>query len=49
MHNKEIIQLDDSLLYGQGSHKNVFYILIIKIYALKSPTTKEGKRILFVK
>lgn len=24
MHNKEIIQLDDSLLYGQGSHKKCF-------------------------
>ena len=24
MHNKEIIQLDDSLLYGQGSHKKYF-------------------------
>ena len=49
MHNKEIIQLDDSLLYGQGSHKNVFYILIIKIYALKSPTIKGDRRTCFVK
>ena len=24
IHNKEIIQLDDSLLYGQGSHKKCF-------------------------
>lgn len=24
MHNKEIIRLDDSLLYGQGSHKKCF-------------------------
>lgn len=24
MHNKEFIQLDDSLLYGQGSHKKCF-------------------------
>lgn len=24
MHNKEVIQLDDSLLYGQGSHKKCF-------------------------
>lgn len=24
MHNKDIIQLDDSLLYGQGSHKKCF-------------------------
>lgn len=35
MQNKEVIQLDDSLLYGQGSHKKCFLHPHNKIYVLK--------------
>lgn len=32
MNQNQIINLTDDLLYGQGTHKNVFYTLLIIIY-----------------
>ena len=44
MHNKEIIQLDDSLLYGQGSHKKSFLHPHNKNLCIKLAYNKGGQK-----
>ena len=44
MHNKEIIQLDDSLLYGQGSHKKCFLHPHNKNLCIKLAYNKGGQK-----
>ena len=44
MHNKEIIQLDDSLLYGQGSHKKCFLHPYNKNLCIKIAYNEGGQK-----
>ena len=44
MHNKEIIQLDDTLLYGQGSHKKCFLHPHNKNLCIKLAYNRGGQK-----